>query len=110
MEPFLPERNLNLHRRGLVDDKIYEYEMASEHSWITFGKMDNSNLYIIYMIGTESEEQGKGYAKQLLDVFFRWVKKDNGIVKVDAYTAAGEIKIRHVINRLAINYGVKVIT
>jgi len=102
--------NPKINHQGLVDTDINGFEMESEYSWITFGRsVSDPRLFIIYMIGTDPKEQGKGHATKLLDYFFAMVNKLKGTVEVESYTAAGEIKIRHVIEKMAKKYNVRLV-
>jgi hypothetical protein len=108
MEPNKP--NVKLDRQGLIDKDVIGFEMNSEYSWITFGRsVSDPRLFIIYMVGTADKERKQGHATQLLNYFFAVVKKIGGMVKVESYTAAGEVRIRHVIERLAKKYNVRLI-
>lgn len=100
---------VQIKKQGLIDDGVYGYEMFFGPSWIRFGRDMATNTFIVYMIGTSIQERGKGHAKRLLDVFFKMIYRANGAVKVDSYTAAGEIWIRHVIERLAQMYGIRMV-
>lgn len=102
--------NVKIHSHGLVDDDTNEYEMTSDHSWVKFGRsISNPRAFTLHMIGTTEKKQGEGHASRLLDYFFAMMKRVGGTVKTGAYTAAGEIKIRHVIERLAKKYNVRLI-
>jgi GNAT superfamily N-acetyltransferase len=103
------EPKIKLTRQGLVDDGVYQFKMESHQSWITFGKSSNSNTYTIFMIGTSPEFKNQGYATKLLNVFFQMVKKVNGNIMVESYTSAGEIWIRHVIEKLAKKHNVRIL-
>ena len=108
MEPNNP--NVKLDRQGLIDRDINGFELYSDHSWITFGRsVSDPRLFIIYMVGTADKERKQGHATQLLNYFFAVVKKIGGMVKVESYTAAGEARIKHVIERLAKNYNVRLV-
>ena len=104
----MKESNVKVHKLGLVDVDTYAYEIESKHSWINFHRIQGDNVFVIQMIGTEGEDRRRGHATALLDAFFRLVKKTNGRIEIDAYTSAGEIYIKPVIERLAKKYGVNV--
>lgn len=96
-------------KKGLVDDNIYGYEMTFGPSWLNFGRDFRTNTFILDMVGTSSQERNRGHATRLLDVFFRMVSQIKGVVKVDVYTAAGEIYLRHIIERLAQKHKVRLV-
>ena len=98
---------VDIKRIGLIDDGVIGFEMTLGPSWINFGL--SNNLFSISMIGTTDKERHKGYATHILDTFVRMVKRKGGVIKVDAYTSSGEIYIHHVIEKLAKNYGVRII-
>jgi hypothetical protein len=100
--------NVQITKQGLVDDGIYGYEMESPYSWVRFGK-DTNNVFIVYAVGTTQTERNKGHATYLLDVFFQLIKKAKGSVCIQSYTAAGEIYIKHIIEKLSQQYGVRIV-
>lgn len=100
--------SFQIENLGLLDDGIKGYKLTSEYSWIKFGK-DESRNYILYMIGTNPSFRNQGHANQILDTFFRMIKKSNGNLIVETYTAPGEMYIRHNIEKLSHKYGVRIL-
>ena len=100
---------------GLVDEDLYEYDLTIygdegiPMSWVTYRKDLNRRLIIIGMVGTKQEFRNQGLSKRVLDILFQGLQKTKWPVCVEAYTAAGEIYIRHVIENLAAKYGVRMI-
>lgn len=108
------QKHVKLFKHGLVDENVYEYELVlqlnnMDLSTIKFGKDDTRRSIFFYMIATTTTHRNQGFAKELLDAFFRMIKKMNYSLCIDSYTAAGEIYVRHVIEDLAKKYGVRMI-
>lgn len=95
---------------GLVDDGVTGYEIRSPQSYLRYGYSPSTNIFSIYNMGTPNpDERGKGYAKQLIQIFFELVKECGGRVDVGTYTASGEKYIRPVMQRFSRQYNVKLI-
>ena len=96
--------------QGLIDDGIYGYEIRSPHSYFRYGYSPSTNIFSIYNIGTPNiDDRGKGYAKQLIKLFFEIVKDHNGRIDEGHYTPSGETYIKPIITRFSAQYGVKLI-
>lgn len=94
--------------KGMVDNGIYGFELSDGHSWINFGR-GVGHHFIIYMVGTKHDERNQGHATRLLRIFFQMVKKARGTIEIESYTAAGNLYLKHIIDRLSKEYGVRVI-
>jgi hypothetical protein len=95
---------------GLVDDDVTGYELRSPHSYLRYGYSPTTNIFSIYNIGTPNpDDRGKGYAKQLIQIFFELVKQKRGRIDVGNYTTSGERYIRPVMQRFSQQYNVKLI-
>lgn len=104
------QNQIKIKSEGLVDDGIYGYRMSSPYSYISYGFEPNNKLFHLYMIQTpEVSNRNKGYAKDLLDAFFDFIRQKGGALEVDSYTGSGNAYIKHVVQRLSTEYGVQVI-
>jgi len=102
--------NFNLSKQGLVDDGIYGYELTSSHSYLRYGYDPIQRLFFLYNVGTPNEaDKNKGYAKALLEHFFQIIKQSRGSLDTGPFTTSGNAYIKHVIERLAQQYGVRLI-
>lgn len=111
-----PQNQIKLNKLGLVppnwtevDYNVNGYELKSLYSYLKFGHSPSTRTFFIYNIGTDKEHQNKGYAKALLDTFFKMVKKQGGVISVGPYTISGDMYIKSTIERLAQQYGVRLI-
>lgn len=95
---------------GLVDNGIYGYEMRTPTSRISYGYEPTTKTFYLYNIMTPNTgDRNKGYAKSLLEDFFQLVKHYGGALDVEPYTAAGLSYIKHVVERLSKQYGVRLV-
>jgi N-acetylmuramoyl-L-alanine amidase len=102
--------NFSMAKQGLVDDGIYGYELKSSTSTLKYGYEPSSRVFYLYNIATPSEsDRNKGYAKALLEHFFQIIKKSNGALDVGPFTTSGTAYIKHVVERLAGEYKVRLV-
>jgi ribosomal protein S18 acetylase RimI-like enzyme len=95
---------------GLVDDGVMGYELRSPQSYFRYGYSQSTNIFFIYNIGTPNpDDRGRGYAKQLIQMFFELVKKRGGRIDVGTYTSSGEEYIKPVMQQFSKQYNVKLI-
>jgi hypothetical protein len=95
---------------GLVDDGINGYELKSPYSFIRYGFEPSSGIFHLYQINTpELENRHEGHAKEIMDRFFQTIKNKNGSLNDGPYTSSGTLYIKHVIERLAKKYNVRLI-
>lgn len=95
---------------GLVDDGIIGYELRSPQSYFRYGYSPSTNIFFIYNIGTPNiDDRERGYAKQLIQMFFDLVKEYNGRIDVGIYTPSGEKYIKPVMERFSQKYNVNLI-
>jgi poly(A) polymerase len=97
-------------RKGIVGDGIYEYELVSPFSALRYRYEPDAKLFYLDNIATpDVENQGRGYAKALLESFFRLIKQYGGALDCDTYTTSGMSKIKHVVEFLSKKYGVRIV-
>jgi len=102
--------NITLSNQGLVDDGIYGYELKSSQSYLRYGFEPTRKQFFLYNIGTPNEEdKNKGHAKALLEHFFQIIKRANGTLDTGPFTASGAAYIKHVVERLAKQYGIRIV-
>lgn len=102
--------NINNTKVGITRDNVYEYKLTSPYSYIIYYFDPKNKIFSFDSIRTLKEENmNKGYAKQLLEVFFKMVNEHGGRLDVGGYTTRGEMYIKHVVERLANQYGIKLI-
>lgn len=95
---------------GLIDDGITGYEIRSPQSYFRYGYSPSTNIFFIYNIGTPNpDDRGKGYAKELIEIFFELVKEHGGRINVGTYTASGEKYIKPVMQNFSKKYNIKLI-
>ena len=95
--------------QGLMNIGVKGYKWVTPYGYLSYGHDEANNVFDIYMIQTKSEFQNQGHGRNLLDKFFMHVKSNRGRVHVDSYTLSGLAWIKHVIERLANKYGVRLI-
>lgn len=102
--------DVNVSRQGLIDVGVYGYMLTSPKSYISYGFEPDTKIYHLYMVQTPNEsDTNKGYAKALLERFFQIIKKSGGALDVGPYTTSGFAFVKHVIERLAQKYNVRLI-
>lgn len=95
---------------GLVDDGITGYEIRSPQSYLRYGYSPSTNIFFVYNIGTPNpDDRKKGYAKQLIRIFFELVREHNGRIDAGTYTPSGEKYIKPVMQHFSQQYNVKLI-
>lgn len=95
---------------GLVDDGVTGYELRSPQSYFRYGYSPSTNVFFVYNIGTpDVNNRGKGYAKQLIQMFFELVREHGGRIDVGTYTTIGERYIKPVMQKFSQQYNVKLI-
>ena len=101
---------INIIRQGLVDDGIIGYEMRSPKSFIRYGYEPTRKLFYLYMVGTpNTNDRNQGHSKSIIDNFFQLIKQYNGTLDVGSYTGEGMDYVKHVIERLAKQYRIRLI-
>lgn len=95
---------------GIEDVDTVGYEINSPHSYLRYAYNQNTNTFYLRNIGTPNpNDKHKGYAKELLDVFLRLIKARNGALDPGTYTVSGNAYIKHVVERLAKVYNVRLV-
>jgi len=103
--------NISTTKQGLVDDSIYGYEIKSPYSYLRYRHEPSTNIFYFDNVGTPKEDDThKGYAKELMEVFFKLVKDKGGAVDMGAYTTSGMMYVKPVAERLAKQYNVRLVT
>jgi putative nucleotidyltransferase with HDIG domain len=98
-----------IRKTGLVGVGVYEYEMQSPFSRIRYRYDPDSKIFFLDSIATSPEHQGKGYAKAILESFFRLIKQYGGALDSDTYTTSGMTKIKPAVELLSKKYGVRLL-
>ena|GEM_PF-762073 len=102
--------SIKISKLGMIGDGIFEYEMESLHSIISYRyEPDTKTFYLDTIETSNQEDQHKGYATALLESFFNLVHQYGGVLDVGSYTDSGMNFIRPVIERLSIKYRVRLI-
>ena len=97
-------------KHGIVGDGVFEYEMRSPFSFIRYKFAPKQKLFYFDMIGTpRAEDQGQGYAKAIMETFFQMVTEHGGSLDCDTYSTSGMEKIKPSIEKLAKQYGVRLV-
>ena len=95
---------------GLEDVDTYLYRMKSDHSILRYSHDRNTNTFHLRHIGTPNvRDQDKGYATELLGAFFQLIKAKKGILDPGPYTGSGTAYIKHVVERLANQYNIRLV-
>lgn len=103
--------NISTTSYGLVDDGMYGYEITSPYSYLRYRHEPSTNIFYFDNVGTsKDEDKHKGYAKELMEVFFKLVKDKNGAVDMGAYTTSGTMYVKPVAERFAKQYNVRLVT
>jgi N-acetylmuramoyl-L-alanine amidase len=100
---------ISLTPKGLEDVDTYLYEIKSEHSYLRYSFNKNTKIFYLRNIGTSENERNKGYARELLGTFFQIIKQHNGALDTGPYTTSGMSYIKHVVERFAKQYGVRLV-
>lgn len=101
---------IDIIRQGLVDDGVFGYEMRSPKSFVRYGFEPSRKLFHLYMVGTpNTDDRNQGHSKSVLDSFFQFIKQSNGALDVGSYTGEGMDYVKHVVERLAKQYGVRLV-
>lgn len=97
-------------KQGLVDVGTYGYKLQSPYSFISYGYEPSSKLFHLYMVQTPQEsDTNQGNAKRLLEYLFQTIKRTGGALDVGTYTTSGFAFLKHVIERLAKQYNVRLV-
>lgn len=96
---------------GLIDIDTYGYKIESPFSYLTYGVEPSSRVYTLRMVRTiRPEDLNKGHAREILDHFFQIMKKGNAsALEIWSYTGSGMDYVKHVVERLAKQYGIRLI-
>jgi hypothetical protein len=109
MKPDL--NNISTTKQGLVDDGVYGYEIKSPYSYLRYRYEPSTSIFYFDNVGTlKDEDKHKGYAKELMEYFFKLVKDKTGAVDMGAYTTSGMMYVKPVAERLAKQYNVRLVT
>lgn len=101
---------IKVEKEGLVDVDTYGYRWSTPHSYLSFGHEPNSRSYHLYMIQTPNEADRKqGHSKVLLNKFLQLIGSQGGTLDVESYTMSGMAWTKHVIDRLAKQYRVRLV-
>ncbi len=101
--------NITHKSMGLEDMDTYAYELKSEYSYLRYSWDKNTNTFYLRNVGTALEYRNKGYSKELLVKLFEIIKSHNGVLDPKPYTDSGEAYTRHVVEKLAGEFGVRLI-
>lgn len=97
-------------KKGLVDDGVWAYEMRSPEAFIRYRFEPASKTFYLDNISTPNvDDRNKGYAKALLESFFQLIKQYGGALDAGSYTTSGMAYIKHVVERLSKQYGVRLV-
>lgn len=95
---------------GLIDVGVYGYKLTSPYSSITYGYEPSSKVFYLYMVRTPREQDlNKGHSKSLLEKFMQMIQKQGGALDQGSYTTSGMAFVKHVIERLAKQYNVRLV-
>jgi len=96
--------------KGLIGDGVWEYEIKSPYSYLRYRYEPITKTFYLDNIGTPNQEdKNKGYAKALLETFFRLIKEYGGALDSGPYTTSGMAFIKPVVERFAVKYGVRLV-
>lgn len=95
--------------QGMIDIATYGYKWITPYGYLSFGFETTNRKFILYMVQTKKEFQNQGHSKELLDTFFQLVKRENGVLTTTSYTMMGMAYAKHIIDRLAKQYGVRLV-
>ena len=99
-----------LFKKGIAGDGIWEYELKSPHSYLRYRHEPDTKTFYLDNIGTPNEgDKNKGYAKALLETFFQLIKGQGGALDSGPYTTSGTAYVKHVVERLSKQYGVRLV-
>ena len=99
-----------LFKKGLAGDGIWEYELKSPKSYLRYRHEPDTKIFYLDNVGTPyQEDKNKGYAKALLETFFQLIKGQGGALDSGTYTTSGNAFIKHVVERLSQQYGVRLV-
>lgn len=102
--------DIEIKSQGLVDIGVHGYKWSTPHSYLSFGHEPSARLFHLYMIQTPNDEdRNKGYSKALLERFFQMIQKQGGALDAGSYTTSGMAFAKHVIERLAKQYRVRLV-
>ena len=88
----------------------FDNELKSQYSYLRYTYVPRKNIFYLNNIGTiKIEDRNKGYAKELLFLFFDIIKNKNGVLDPGFYTVAGEAYIKPIIERLSKEYNIKLV-
>jgi putative nucleotidyltransferase with HDIG domain len=99
-----------LFNKGIVGDGVWEYELKSPKSYLRYRHEPDTKIFYLDNIGTPNQDdKNKGYAKALLETFFQLIKGQGGTLDSGTYTTYGNSFIKHVVERLSKQYGVRLV-
>lgn len=95
---------------GMVDIGTKGYKITSPYGYLSYQYEESSNTFKLNMVRIpEENDQNKGHSKALLKYFFELIHKYHGQLDPGSYTVAGMAHVKHVVDRLAQEYGVKLV-
>jgi len=102
--------NIEIIKKGLVDDGVYGYEMKSPYSYLRYRYEPSSKMFYLDNIATPNlEDQNKGYAKAILESFFQFIKQKEGALDVGSYTTSGMSYIKPLVEKFSQQYNVRLV-
>lgn len=103
-------RQAVLFKKGLVGDGIWAYELRSPKSYLQYRyEPDTKTFYLDNIVTPNEEDKNKGYSKALLETFFQLIKGQDGALDSGPYTTSGTAYVKHVVERFAQMYGVRLV-
>jgi 8-oxo-dGTP pyrophosphatase MutT (NUDIX family) len=101
------------YEKGLVGDDTIAYEIKSPYSFLRYRHNPNTASFYFDNIGTtDPNNQNKGHATALIDQLFRNIldmEGRRGTLDMGTYTSSGETYVKHVAERLAKQYGIRLV-
>lgn len=105
--------NIMTYEKGIVGDGTFAYEIKSPYSFLRYRYNPTTSMFYLDNIGTPKlEDQHKGHATALLEQLFKNMLDTNNIrciLDTGMYTSSGEAYIKHVVERLATYYKIRLI-
>lgn len=99
-----------LFNKGISGDGIWGYELRSPKSYLRYRHEPDTKIFYLDNIGTPNQDdKNKGYAKALLETFFQLIKGQGGTLDSGPFTTSGTAYIKHVVERFAKSYGVRLV-
>jgi 8-oxo-dGTP pyrophosphatase MutT (NUDIX family) len=104
------KEDIEFSRQGLVDDGLFGYEIKSPFSRLVYSYEPGTGIFYLDNVDTpHKEDQDKGHATELLNIFFHLIKLRKGALDPGPYTEAGMLYVKPVVERLAKKYGIRLV-